>query len=138
MTLAQAENLSRKHANELETKMARKKVEAEVIENKDEKPARKTRAPKADAAAPAEKPAKAAKAPKAAKEDKAPAAKRGPRAAPEGYVGIAQLAEELGVTPAALRRKLRSNESIAKGEGFTWAWKDGSKELAAVKKALAS
>lgn len=138
MSIAQAENLSRKHATELETKMARKKVEAEVIETPAEKPARKVRAQKAEA--PAEKPAKAAKAEKPAKApaEKAAGAKRGPRTAPEGYVGIAQLAEELGIGASALRRKLRANESIAKGEGFTWAWKDGSKELAAVKKALAA
>lgn len=63
---------------------------------------------------------------------------RGPRAAPEGFVGINELAEELGITPTVLRRKLRSVEGLTKPEGFAWSWKEGSKELTSLRKKLAA
>lgn len=74
---------------------------------------------------------------KKAKAADAPKGVFGPRATPEGHTGITALAEELGTTPAILRRRLRASE-IQKPEGQTgWYWKDGSRELANVKKALA-
>lgn len=61
----------------------------------------------------------------------------GPREVPEGHTGIAALATELDLTPAAIRRKLRGMEGVAKPEGqHGWYWKDGSKELNAIRKAL--
>lgn len=60
-----------------------------------------------------------------------------PRRVPEGYVGIKDLAKELNLSPIAIRRKLRTSE-VEKPEGqFGWFWKEGSKALASVKKALA-
>ncbi len=79
---------------------------------------------------------------KAAPAKKAKAAKKekgvfGPRAVPEGHTGINALAEKLGIKPAVARRKLRGIEGINKPEGqHGWYWKDGSKELATVTKAL--
>lgn len=92
--------------------------------------AKKTK-PAADKAAPVKKTKTAAK----------PAAKEkgvfGPRAVPEGHTGINALAETLGITPAVARRKLRGMENMTKPEGqHGWYWKDGSKDLAAVTKAL--
>lgn len=76
-------------------------------------------------------------APKAEKPKKE-ASERHPRATPEGYIGLNELAAELAAKPAALRRKLRGLENIAKPEGqHGWYWKEGSKDLAAVRKALA-
>lgn len=64
---------------------------------------------------------------------------RHPRATPEGSVGLTELAAEMGIKPAALRRKLRGLENIVKPEGqHGWYWKDGSRDLASVRKALAS
>lgn len=84
--------------------------------------------------APEEKAQKKA-APKAQKET----TERHPRATPEGSVGLTELAAEMGIKPAALRRKLRGLENIVKPEGqHGWYWKDGSRELASVRKALAS
>lgn len=66
-------------------------------------------------------------------EKKVPRARR----VPEGYVGIKDLAKELNLSPTAIRRKLRTSE-VEKPEGqFGWFWKEGSKALASVKKALA-
>lgn len=63
---------------------------------------------------------------------------KSPRATPEGHIGLSELAAELDLKPAALRRRLRETESIAKPEGqHGWFWKEGSKDLAAVRKALA-
>lgn len=62
----------------------------------------------------------------------------GPRVVPEGYTGLNTLAEQAGITPAAARRKLRGMEGMTKPEGqHGWYWKDGSKDLEKVKKALA-
>jgi DeoR/GlpR family transcriptional regulator of sugar metabolism len=62
---------------------------------------------------------------------------RAPRAAPEGFVGINELATELGISPATLRRKLRGVEGLVKPEGsFGWSWKEGSKELTSLRKKL--
>lgn len=61
----------------------------------------------------------------------------GPRVVPEGFTGLNTLAEELGIKPAAARRKLRGIEGLTKPEGqHGWYWKDGSKDLAAIRKAL--
>ena len=61
-----------------------------------------------------------------------------PRGTPEGHIGLKELAEETGLKPGALRRKLRSLENITKPEGqHGWVWKEGSRDLAAVRKALA-
>lgn len=87
----------------------------------------------APAAAPAEKPAKKTKAAAPEKEESAGT----PRAVPEGHVSLADVAESLGITPAAARRKLRSSETPFKAEGqHGYYWKEGSKDLAAVKKFL--
>lgn len=92
---------------------------------------------KKDSATPAvaAKPAAAAKAPTAAKPAaKAPAKKEG-RTTPEGYVGLNDLAAEFKTTTAVLRRKLR-NSDLEKPEGHSWQFKEGSKDLAAVRKLL--
>lgn len=104
-------------------------------------------ATKKSAAAAAAAPAPAAPETKAKKKTKAaapaPAAEPekkagGPRAVPEGHVGLNELAAELGTTPAAMRRKLRGMEGFSKPEGqHGWHFKNGSKELAAVRKAFA-
>ena len=99
---------------------------------------KKTKSPAADKAAPAGKaaaaPAKKTKAAKPADKEKGVF---GPRAVPEGHTGINALAEKLGITPAIARRKLRGMEGMTKPEGqHGWSWKDGSKDLAAVTKAL--
>ena len=61
-----------------------------------------------------------------------------PRGTPEGHISLKELAEETGLKPGALRRKLRSLENITKPEGqHGWVWKEGSRDLAAVRKALA-
>lgn len=86
---------------------------------------------------------------KEAVEKKAPAAKKvkvaegekakgvfGPRVVPEGFVGLNTLATELGITPAVARRKLRGMEGMTKPAGHGWCWKEGSKDLNAVRKAL--
>ena len=93
---------------------------------------------------PTKAPAPAAKAPasstkpEAKKEPKKAAGpKGGPRAVPEGYVGLEALATEFDTTTVAIRRKLRNSE-IAKPEGSGWVFKDNSKDLAAVRKLLAA
>lgn len=101
----------------------------------------KKTAPKATADTAAEATA-VAKAPKA----KAPKAEAGatkakgtfgPRATPEGYTGINELATELDISPTVARRKLRTAEGVTKPEGqHGWYWKTGSKDLAAVRKLL--
>lgn len=59
------------------------------------------------------------------------------REIPEGYIGLAQLAEEVGMSPANLRRKLRTM-GVTKPEGsFAWAWKENSKDLNKLRKELA-
>lgn len=81
------------------------------------------------------------KAPKAVKAAKDPAVKGvfGPRAIPEGHVGIHALATELGISPSVARRNLRGMEGMTKPEGqHGWYWKDGSKELTALRKKLAA
>lgn len=84
------------------------------------------------AKAPAE--AKTVKSKKAVKE--APASTR---EIPEGFIGLAGLAEELGMQPATLRRRLRTMEGVTKPEGsFGWMWKENSKDLKDLKKALSA
>ena len=75
--------------------------------------------------------------PEAKKELKAIAGPKGPRAVPDGFVGLEALATEFKTTTVAIRRKLRNSE-IAKPEGSGWVFKDGSKDLAAVRKLLAA
>ena len=58
----------------------------------------------------------------------------GPRQIPDGHIGLEALAKEFKTTTAILRRKLRGSE-ISKPEAG-WVFKDGSKELAAVRKFL--
>lgn len=96
---------------------------------------KKAEAPAAKKAAPAKK-TPAAKAPaKKAAAEKEPKL-NGPRSVPEGYTGLAELAEEHDMSPAAVRRVLRNND-VTKPEGeFGWKWKTNSRELAAVKKLL--
>lgn len=78
-----------------------------------------------------------AKAPKSEAGDTKAKGTFGPRATPEGHVGINDLAAELGVSPTVARRKLRTAEGIAKPEGqHGWYWKSGSKDLSAVRKLL--
>lgn len=61
----------------------------------------------------------------------------GPRVVPEGFVGLEALATELGIKPAVIRRKLRTMEGVTKPEGqHGWYWKDGSRDLANIRKAL--
>ena len=85
----------------------------------------------ASAAKPAAaKPAAPAAKPAAAKRGAAP----GPRAVPEGHIGLAQLATEFNTSTAAIRRKLRDSD-LTKPEGG-WSFKDGGKDLAAVRKLL--
>lgn len=84
---------------------------------------------------PADKPAKVTKAPKVAADK--PKRVFGPRVVPEGFVGLAALAAEFDLKPAVIRRRLRTAEGLTKPEGqHGWYWKDGSKDLAAVRKAL--
>lgn len=107
-----------------EIKMAKKVTEkTEVVE----KPA------KTGKKAPAETVGK-----KVAKEVKPEKKAFGPRKPAEGFIGVNELAEELGMEPAALRRKLRKMDSATREEGAAWAWKENSKELAAIKKQLAA
>lgn len=50
-------------------------------------------------------------------------------------VTLSALCEKLDIQPATARRKLRAAEGIDRGDG-RWAWKKGSKELAAVEAVL--
>lgn len=86
-----------------------------------------------DTAAPAKKVKKAA-APAPAPEK----AKRGPpqREPNPNETTLSELCEELGIEPRAARVKLRKAENLEKGEGGRWAWRNGSKELGAVRKFL--
>lgn len=93
-------------------------------------------APKTKTKAVAEAPAKKTKVSKPVAEGKEKGV-FGPRVVPEGFTGLNTLAEELGIKPAAARRKLRGIEGLTKPEGqHGWYWKDGSKDLAAIRKAL--
>lgn len=93
-------------------------------------------APKTKTKAVASAPAKKTKAAKPAAEGKEKGV-FGPRVVPEGHTGLNTLAEELGIKPAAARRKLRGVEGLTKPEGqHGWYWKDGSKDLASIRKAL--
>ena len=65
-------------------------------------------------------------------------AEKAPRAAAEGFIGVNELAAELGTTSAVIRRKLRGVEGLVKPEGHSWSWKEGSKELTALRKKLAA
>ena len=53
----------------------------------------------------------------------------------DGYVTVADLAEEAGIGPQAARVKLREAEVPRDGEA-RWRWKEGSKSLKAARKAL--
>lgn len=75
---------------------------------------------------------------KAVKAPKAAPATPGVRDIPEGYIGLSGLAEEIGMEPAALRRKLRSMDVVKPEGSFGWKWKIGSKELTALKKQLSA
>jgi len=91
-----------------------------------------------DKPAKAAAPAKVVKAPKEPKTDK-PKGKFGPRVVPEGFIGLDALAVELGLKPAVARRKLRTAEGVTKPEGqHGWYWKDGSRELASIRKVLSA
>lgn len=93
----------------------------------------------AAAPTPEDKPAKKTK--QAAAPAPAPEKEKGtfgPRAVPDGHVGLAAVAEELGMNPATARRRLRASETSFKNDGqHGYYWKEGSKDLAAVKKYLA-
>ena len=111
------------------------------MENEMTAPAKKSLTKKAAPEAEV-KPTKAAKA--APAKTKAPAAKAAPaekatrtREIPEGMVSLAALADELGILPGALRRKLRGAD-LTKPEGSGWMWKEGSKDLDKVRKMLTS
>lgn len=94
----------------------------------------KKKDPESSAAAkPATTPKSAAKPASAAAAK--PAAKKEGRATPEGYVGLNELATEFKTSTAVIRRKLR-NSDLEKPEGHSWQFKDGSKDLAAVRKLL--
>jgi len=75
--------------------------------------------------------------PKTEKSDK-PKGTFGPRQVPEGFVGLDALAKEFDLKPSVVRRKLRTAEGVTKPEGqHGWYWKDGSRELASIRKVLA-
>ncbi len=86
--------------------------------------------------------AKASKKKVAAKKKAAPVAKKKaksaskPREVEEGMVSLAALSDQLGITPATARRKLRTAE-YDKGEG-RWKWKEGSAALKQVTKILSA
>lgn len=71
---------------------------------------------------------------KAAKGGNGGGAPRGPQEVPEGFVSVAQLAEEAEITPQSARVKLRTSE-IARPEG-RWLWKKGSSQLKEARKVL--
>lgn len=81
---------------------------------------------------------KAPKVPKVkAETTEKPKGKFGPRVVPEGFVGLDALAVEFNLKPAVVRRKLRTAEGVTKPEGqHGWFWKDGSRELANIRKVL--
>ena len=87
--------------------------------------------------APAKAPAPAAKATpaKTPAVKTAPAKVKGPRAVPDGFIGLVALATEFKTTPAAIRRKLRGSD-LTRPEGSGWSFKEGSKDLTAVRKLL--
>ena len=100
--------------------MATKKTKAAAAP---EETTKKTKKTKAAAAAPA----------KEAKKEKGTF---GPRTLPEGFVGVAKLAEDSKLAPAIVRRKLRGLEGVEKHAEHGWAWKSGSKDYDKVLKAL--
>ena len=53
----------------------------------------------------------------------------------DGGVTLAALAAEAKITGQKARQKLRA-AGIERAEGSRWSWKDGSKDLKAVRKAL--
>lgn len=119
MELSEAITLAEDDSYQLpENEMAATKKEPKTPAKPEDTPAKKTKAVKTSA----------------------PEAKGtfGPREVPEGHTGIAILAEETGLTASVIRRKLRTMEGVSKPEGqHGWYWKNGSKELAAIRKALA-
>lgn len=98
----------------------------------------------AKSVAPAAKVTKAVKpvekkeaAPKVPAVKKAPTHNLKPRTIPEGHIGVADLAKELGVEPKAVRIKLRTIEGLTKPDSGLWSWKENSRELASIRKAFA-
>jgi hypothetical protein len=71
---------------------------------------------------------------KAVKAKNGGGAPRGPQEVPDGFVSIAQLAEEAEITPQSARVKLRSSD-VERPEG-RWLWKSGSSQLKAARKVL--
>ena len=65
---------------------------------------------------------------------KAKTGPKGPRELPEGMIGIAGLAERMGVAPWWIRARLVKLEVSKKGSMFLW--KDGSRELQSLIKKL--
>lgn len=76
-------------------------------------------------------------------EDEAPKSKKGKAKSKakaksdddDGYVTIADLAEEAEIEAQSARVKLRESE-LGKPEGGRWRWKEGSKDLKAARKVL--
>lgn len=82
-------------------------------------------------------------------EEEAPKPKKGKKAAKpakkakkgkdedsdDGFVTLQDLAEEAEIEPQSARVKLRESD-LEKPEGGRWRWKDGSKDLKAVRKVL--
>lgn len=88
---------------------------------------------KASDAKPAAKKAAAAPATESKKSKKDEAADEG-----DGMVSLADLAEELGISPATARRKLRdARGGEAREDKTRLKWKEGSRELEKVRKLLA-
>ena len=113
-------------------KKARRKVKEEapapVADTK--KPKRRTAEEIADAAEPKQK----TKLPNEGKTNGAAPARK---VSPEGMTTLADLCTELEIDPAKARRTLRAKQvNEEKGDGFRYAWKTGSKDLAAVRKIL--
>lgn len=71
---------------------------------------------------------------KVAKKGNGGGAPRGPQEVPDGYISIAELAEEAEITPQSARVKLRSSD-VSRPEG-RWLWKKGSGDLKAARKVL--
>ena len=72
---------------------------------------------------------------KGGKKVKKAAAKKTSAAKTEGGVTLADLAAEAKITGQKARQKLRA-AGIERAEGSRWSWKEGSKDLKAVRKAL--
>ena len=71
---------------------------------------------------------------KAAKKGNGGGAPRGPQEVPEGFVSVAQLAQEAEIAGQSARVKLRASD-VKRPEG-RWLWKKGSSDLKAARKVL--